>query len=215
MWPYPADRWPPVLFSFLHRSSGVPTSTLPSPSSSDPAWRSDSHCHTHTAHWVPPGQPALVLGSSLPILEAGVCLCTSSLPTPPSQKVPHTHYSQHQMTFSEQQGYKGADTQGCGGIMWASLHPTQNIFMHSCNCLLIPAHLNPEHTQRGKAMSTAMRNTKTKIKDRVFSTHTGPRKMGWRCELGSSGVGRKTGARASFSSPQRRKISQKDCWRVF
>lgn len=48
----------------------------------------------------PPRQPALVLGSSLPILEEGECLCTSSLPTPPSQKVPHTHRSQHRMTFS-------------------------------------------------------------------------------------------------------------------
>lgn len=100
MWPFPADRQPPVLSSLLHQSSGGPTSTLPTPSSSSSltlAGEVHTHCHPPTAPQVPAGQPALALGSSPPLLETGVCLCASSLPTPAAQEVPHTHCSQRRM----------------------------------------------------------------------------------------------------------------------
>lgn len=80
----------------------APTITLPTPSSSLTLVEEvDTHCHPPTAHQVSAGQPVLALGSSPPLLEAGVCLHASSLSTSPAQEVPHTHCSQQRMTLSE------------------------------------------------------------------------------------------------------------------
>lgn len=102
MWPFPADRQPPVRSSSSHQNSGGPIGTLLTPSSSSSltlAGEVHTHCHPPTAHQVPAGQPAPALGSSPPLLEAGVCLRASSLPTPAAQEVPCTQCSQRRMAL--------------------------------------------------------------------------------------------------------------------
>ena len=76
MRPFPADGRPPVLSFLQHRSSEAPTSTFPTSFLllSEPRWRCNTHHHPSAAHRIPAGGPALALGSSAPLLQAG-CVC--------------------------------------------------------------------------------------------------------------------------------------------